>query len=195
MYSVAILAGGQSRRMGRNKAFLEWKGRPLIVDLVERFHSVSDDVILIAPNVKPFQTLRVRLVSDPSPPIGPLGGLWAGLLSARHEWVFAAACDMPLLDPQMAQWMFEQHAGADAVVLVDEQGRPEPLHALYRVSCLNAIATALACGQRAMIAFYPAVRVRYLSPSLWRSQDPEGRSWRNINTPEDWRRLLREAGG
>ncbi|MFN3929853.1 MAG: molybdenum cofactor guanylyltransferase, partial [Thermoflexus sp.] len=100
MYSVAILAGGQSRRMGRNKAFLEWKGRPLIVDLIERFHQVSDDILLIASNVKPFQDLPVRLVLDPSPPIGPLGGLWSGLLSARYEWVFATACDMPLLDPR-----------------------------------------------------------------------------------------------
>lgn len=195
MYSVAILAGGQSRRMGRDKAFLDWKGRPLIADLVERFRAISDDVVLIAPNLKPFQALQVRLVSDPSPPVGPLGGLWAALLSARHEWVFTAACDMPLVDPRMVEWMFEQRAEVDAVVLVDEHGRPEPLHAMYRVSCLNAIASALAGGQRAMTAFYSAVRVRYLPPSIWRSVDPEGRSWRNINTPQDWAQLLREVGG
>lgn len=192
MYSVVILAGGQSRRMGRNKAFLEWKGRPLIVDLIERFSQLSDDVLLIASSVKPFQDLPVRLVLDPSPPIGPLGGLWSGLLSARYEWVFATACDMPLVDPRVVQWLFDQRAGADAVVLIDEQGRPEPLHAMYRVSCLNAIASALACRQRAMIAFYPAVRVRYIPPSDWRAIDPEGRSWRNINTPEEWEQLQQE---
>ncbi|WP_376790870.1 molybdenum cofactor guanylyltransferase [Thermoflexus sp.] len=192
MYSVAILAGGQSRRMGRNKAFLEWKGRPLIVDLIERFHQISDDVLLIAPNVEPFQDLPVRLILDPSPPVGPLGGLWSGLLGARYEWVFATACDMPLVDPRVVQWLFDQRAGADAVVLIDEQGRPEPLHAMYRVSCLNAIASAMACQQRAVIAFYPAVRVRYIPPSDWRAIDPEGRSWRNINTPEEWEKLQRE---
>ncbi|HXF69405.1 MAG TPA: molybdenum cofactor guanylyltransferase [Thermoflexus sp.] len=192
MYSVAILAGGQSRRMGRNKAFLEWKGRPLIADLIERFYQISDDVLLIAPDIKPFQDLPVRLVLDPSPPAGPLGGLWSGLLGARHEWVFATACDMPLVDPRVVQWLFDQRAGADAVVLIDEQGRPEPLHAMYRVSCLNAIASALACQQRAVIAFYPAVRVRYIPPSDWRAIDPEGRSWRNINTPEEWEQLQQE---
>ncbi len=192
MYSVLILAGGQSRRMGRNKAFLEWKGRPLIADLIDRFRPISDDVILIAPDLKPFQGLHARLVPDPSPPVGPLGGLWSGLLGARHEWAFAMACDMPLVDPRVVEWMFEQRGEADAVVLLDDQGRPEPLHALYRVSCLNAIASALACGQRAMLAFYPAIRVRYLPPSMWRAVDPEGRSWRNINTPEDWKRLQEE---
>ncbi|MDW8184084.1 MAG: molybdenum cofactor guanylyltransferase [Anaerolineae bacterium] len=194
MYSVVILAGGQSRRMGRSKAFLDWKGRPLIVDLIDRFRSISDDVILIAPDLKPFQGLSARLVPDPSPPVGPLGGLWSGLLSACYEWAFAMACDMPLADPRVVEWMFEQREEADAVVLLDDQGRPEPLHALYRVSCLNAIASALACRQRAMFAFYPAIHVRYLPPSVWRTVDPEGRSWRNINTPRDWRRLLKEMG-
>ncbi len=192
MYSVAILAGGQSRRMGRNKAFLDWKGRPLIADLIDRFRAVSDDVILIARDLKPFYGLPARLIADPSPPAGPLGGLWSGLLSARYEWVFAMACDMPLVDPYIVEWMFEQRKEVDAVVLVDEDGRPEPLHALYRVSCLNAIASALARGQRAIVAFYPAVRVRYIPPPVWRSMDPEGRSWRNINTPQDWERLRQE---
>jgi len=192
MYSVLILAGGQSRRMGRNKAFLDWRGRPLIADLIDRFRPISDDVILIAPDLKPFQGLNARLVPDPLPPVGPLGGLWSGLLSARHEWAFAMACDMPLVDPRVVEWMFEQRGEADAVVPLDDQGRPEPLHALYRASCLNAIASALACGQRAMLAFYPAIRVRYLPPSIWRAVDPEGRSWRNINTPEDWKQLQGE---
>ncbi len=195
MHSVLILAGGQSRRMGRNKAFLDWNGRPLIADLVERFRAVSDDVIVIAPDPEPFRGLPARLVPDPSPPVGPLGGLWSGLLSARYEWAFAMACDMPLADPRVARWLFDQRAGADAVVPVDEQGRPEPLHALYRASCLNAIASAMAAGQRALMAFYSAVRVRYLPPSAWRAIDPEGRSWRNINTPEDWEQLQRERAG
>lgn len=195
MYSVAILVGGRSRRMGRDKAFLDWDGRPLIAALIDRFRPISDDILLIAPDPKRFQGFPARFVPDPTPAVGPLGGLWSGLLGARHEWVFAMACDMPLIDPNVVEWMFTQREGADAVVPVDEQGRPEPLHALYRVSCLNAIAAALADGQRALIAFYPAVRVRYLPPSAWRAIDPEGRSWRNVNTPQDWARLLWELRG
>jgi len=194
MYSVILLAGGRSRRMGRDKAFLEWHGRPLIAALVKRLREVSDDVMVVAPHPERFHGLAARLLPDPSPPVGPLGGLWAGLLSARHEWAFALACDMPLVDSAVIDWLFERRHGADAVVPVDVAGRPEPLHAFYRVSCLNPIAAALACGQRAVVAFYPAIRVRYIPPAEWQAVDPEGRSWRNINTPEDWARLQREEG-
>ena len=194
MYSVVILAGGQSRRMGRDKAFLEWRGRPLIVDLIDRFRSVTDDLIVVAPNSGPFAGLGARLLRDPHPPMGPLGGLWAGLLGARHEWALALACDLPLADPRVAEWLFAHRHGAAAVVPVEAQEGPEPLHAFYHVSCLNAIAAALAHGQRAVVAFYPAVRVRYILPAAWRQVDPEGRSWRNVNTPEEWARLQEEMG-
>ncbi|MBO9361583.1 MAG: molybdenum cofactor guanylyltransferase [Thermoflexus sp.] len=194
MYSVILLAGGQSRRMGQDKALLEWHGRPLIAALVERLRQVSDDVILVAPRLERLLGFAARLLPDPTPPVGPLGGLWAGLLSARYEWAFVLACDMPLVDPLIIRWLFERRSGSDAVVPVNAEGRPEPLHAFYRASCLNPIAAALARGQRAVVAFYPAIRVRYIPPADWQAVDPEGWSWRNINTPEDWAQLQREWG-
>jgi molybdopterin-guanine dinucleotide biosynthesis protein A len=194
--SGAILAGGASRRMGRNKAFLEWEGRPLIAVIVERLRLVVDEVIVVADDTACYAGFADRSVPDVHPGVGTLGGIHAGLEAACHDLVLIVACDMPFLKRGVLDWFVEAASGngaaaADLVILKHEAG-VEPLHAVYRKSCLPAIEATIRSGERCAFAFYDRIRVRYVAPAEIAALDPDLESFRNVNTPGQWRRALRQ---
>jgi molybdopterin-guanine dinucleotide biosynthesis protein A len=125
---------------------------------------------------------------DIEPQQGPLGGLCSALFFSPHEWVLVRATDMPFLVPGILQAMLDQREGADVVVPLTG-GRYEPLCALYRRSCLPAVVQVLGGRKRQVIAFFEKVKVRVVPEETWRSFDPEGLSFRNVNTQEDMREL------
>ena len=180
-----VLAGGASRRMGRDKAFLELDGKPLIAHVIERLARVCADVLVVAGDVQPYAGLGARLVEDRFRNVGVLGGLHAGLEAAAHELALAVGCDMPFLRPELLKAFASWAEGFDVVVL--RQGEQiEPLHGAYRRTCLPAIEGAICAGERRIISFFPHVRVRYVTPEDVAPFDPGLRSFRNVNTPEEW---------
>jgi molybdopterin-guanine dinucleotide biosynthesis protein A len=187
--SVIVLAGGASQRMGANKALLPAGDQETLVSrVVANLRALSDDVILVSNSPELYADLRVRHASDQFQGAGPLAGLHAGLLAARHAWAFVAACDMPLIDHRLVRYMVVLTAGYDAVVpRVGES--PEPLHALYSQACLPAIEARLQSEQRRVVSFYPDVRVRYVDEREIAIFDRAGRTFSNANTPEDWEKL------
>jgi molybdopterin-guanine dinucleotide biosynthesis protein A len=189
--SVIVLAGGASQRMGTNKALLLVDEQETLVSrVVANLRALSDDILLVSNTPELYAGMDVRHVSDQFQGAGPLAGLHAGLLAARHPWAFVAACDMPLIDHRLVRYMVVLTSGYDAVVpKVGESS--EPLHALYSRTCLPAIETRLLVNQRRMISFYPDVRVRYVDEREIAIFDRTGRSFANANTPEDWERLQR----
>jgi molybdopterin-guanine dinucleotide biosynthesis protein A len=194
--SGVILAGGASRRMGRNKALLELEGRPLIALIVERLRPVVDEVIVVADDTACYAPFADRCVPDVYRGVGTLGGIHAGLEAARHELVLVVACDMPFLKREVLDWFVAAAGGdggreADLVILKHEAG-VEPLHAVYRKSCLPAIEATIRSGERCAFAFYDQIRVRYVAPAEIAALDPELESFRNVNTPAQWRRALRQ---
>jgi len=187
--SVIVLAGGASQRMGSNKALLPaGEHETLVGRVVANLRVLSDDLILVSNSPELYADLPVRHAADQFQGAGPLAGLHAGLLAARHPWVFVAACDMPLVDHRLVRYMMILTAGHDAVVpRIGES--VEPLHALYSRACLPAIEARLLTDQRRVISFYPDVRVRYVDASEIAIFDRAGRTFSNANTPEDWERL------
>jgi len=180
-----VLAGGASRRMGRDKAFLELDGKPLIAHVIERLARVCAEVLVVAGDVQPYAGLGARLVEDRFRNVGVLGGLHAGLEAAAHELALAVGCDMPFLRPELLKAFASWAEGFDVVVL--RQGEQiEPLHGAYRRTCLPAIEGAICAGERRIISFFPHVRVRYVTPEDVAPFDPGLRSFRNVNTPEEW---------
>lgn len=183
--------------MGQDKAWLDLNGMPLVEHIARRVLPLADEIILSASDPAPFLPLITRLsvpariTADVFPAAGPLAGLHAGLRAAQHNLVFAVATDMPLIDRDLVRAMVALCGEADALIPrlripgMDEP-QPEPLHALYRKTCLPAIETVLSRGRRSMISFLPDVTVRYLDEDELRAVDPELRSFRNVNTPEDW---------
>jgi molybdopterin-guanine dinucleotide biosynthesis protein A len=193
--SGVILAGGASRRMGRDKAFLEIGGQPLIARVAGQLRAVCEEVIVAANDGARYAPFGDRCVPDVYPGVGTLGGIHAGLQAAAHDLVLIVACDMPFLKLEVLVWFVELAArtngagGADLVILKHEQG-VEPLHAVYRKSCLPAIEATIRSGERCAFAFYDQIRVRYVAPEEIAALDPELRSFRNLNTPGQWHEAL-----
>ncbi len=189
--SGIVLAGGASRRIGCNKAFLELGGRPLIAHVVERLARACAEVLIVAGDMHPYTGLGLPVVEDRFRGVGVLGGLHAGLEAAAHDLVLAVGCDMPFLNPDLLRAFAVWVEGFDAAVL--RQGEQvEPLHAAYRRTCLSALEAAIRAGERRIISFFPHVRVRYITPAEVIPLDPDLRSFRNVNTLQEWEAVQKE---
>ncbi len=188
---LAILAGGASTRMGRDKAGLEVAGTTLLDRLIALGRALDAEVLVVGRAAAPHQQQAgVRFIPDEQPGQGPLGGLVAAL--AHAPLVAAIACDLPGLDEAALRWLFALTAmrgEADGVATITDSGL-EPLFSLYAARCLTAARARLASGQRALHRFIEAgdfVRVDappWLLPKL-----------ANVNTPEDWQRFAGGSGG
>lgn len=186
------MAGGRSTRMGRDKAWLLWEGLPLVERVTRRLSGLADEVLFSAREVAPFADLAARLpipaavVVDRYADAGPLAGLEAGLSAARNELLFAVATDMPFVNLALVRHLLGLAEGFDAVIPLTPHGDgtdPEPLHAVYRRTCLPAIRARLDAGQRRVNSFFADVRVRYVLPEAISRFDPAFRSFVNVNTP------------
>jgi len=196
--SGVILAGGASRRMGRNKALLNLAGQPLISVIAGRLRTVVDEVIIAANDTARYAAFADRCVPDVYPGVGTLGGIHAGLQAAAYPLVVIVACDMPFLNPDLLGWFVQAAAGtngagqADLVVLKHDKG-VEPLHAVYRKSCLPAIEATIRSGERCAFAFYDQIRVRYVAPEEILALDPGLSSFLNVNNPPQWYGVLHQV--
>ncbi len=188
MLTGAILAGGKSLRYGKNKALEVFQGKSLIEHAVQSLRTFCDPLLVVANDLTPYFRVRATLVQDVVPDQGPLGGIYTALLFSPHNWVFVKATDMPFLVEELAQKMYSSSEGYD-VVLPMLSERYEPLLALYSRRCLPAIAAALERGDRKITRFFRKVKVRQLPEEEWRTVDPDGLSFKNINTPENLEQL------
>ncbi len=192
LFTGVILAGGASRRMGRNKALLQLDGRPLIAIIAGRLRTVADEIIIVSNDGATYSAYGDRCVPDVFAGMGTLAGIHAGLSAARHEWAFVVGCDMPFIDPAVISWFVEHAGGADVTILKHAEGI-EPLHAVYHRNCLGPITNTLEAGKRQAYAFHEQVHVRYVTPAEIAHLDPDLHTFRNLNTPEQWREVAGET--
>lgn len=186
--SGVILAGGESRRLGRNKALERIGGQTLIERVVGSIASLTTEVIIVVASPQQAAALPlpagVRRVSDLYPGRGSLGGIYTGLSISREPWVLVVACDMPFLNPRLLRRLMAMRRDVDAVVPCLE-GQPEPLHALYSKTCLEPMERMLRAGQLKIAPLFEAVRVRYVDEGTIDRIDPNHRSFFNVNSPAD----------
>ena len=192
--SAIVLAGGVSRRLGQDTRRLRlWgaAGPTLLEYVVGKVAQLCADVIVVLNDPDAWGHLPGRLVPDVYADGGSLGGIYAGLLAAEHEYALAVACDMPFLNTELIGAMLARPRNYD--VLVPRSLQPgaarntlgvEPLHAIYAKACLAPMQATLESGRRQIAAFFPAVRVAFVEPDETRRYDPAGRSLLNVNTPE-----------
>ncbi len=185
--SGIILAGGQSRRLGTNKAFVKVGGIALIERVAERVRHLASEVAIVTNDPASYGSLGARVVPDTWPRMGSLGGIYSGLEAACYERALVVGCDMPFLDHQLLRFMILLSADYD-VVLPNVNGLLEPLHAIYNKACLPAIERLLRAGDLRIIDFLGEVRVRYVDEAELRIFDPQQLSFFNVNTPEDLER-------
>ena len=179
-FSVIILAGGQSKRMGRDKAALAWEDSSLLNSLLVRLLPLSDDVLVVS-NIPRNLRGPVREVADIIPGKGPLSGIHAGLTYARYAFAFVTACDVPFLVPALAPRLIAAAGPADGSVVVYKD-RIEPLFACYHKKCTAVIERLLAEGQYKVRSFLD--QIHWVPVSQWDELDEA--CFMNMNTSQDY---------
>jgi len=191
--SCIVLAGGEGKRLGTDKAFLRIGGRVLIEGIVEKMARIGDEVIIVTNSPQRYGHLEARVVGDVYPGKGALGGIYSGLKAARNHHSLVVACDMPFLDLRLLRYMILLSPGQD-VAIPRVGGLTEPLHAIYSKQCLQPIERVLAAGSLQIIGFFPEVRVCYVEEQEIKLFDSQCLSFFNINTPADLEKARNLAG-
>lgn len=197
MLTVCIQAGGQSTRMGEDKALKPFLGRPLIQRVVERLQPIADELIVTTNQPEAYAFLNLPLHADLKPGRGALGGLYTAIASATQPLVAVVACDMPFVSAALLEYATRlmQTEAMDVVIpqvpstdaTEKRSGGYEPLHAVYRrATCLPAIDSAIQSDQWKVIAWFPQVKVRALTLEQIKPFDLAGLAFWNVNTPEEF---------
>ena len=189
-----ILAGGQSRRMGENKALMKLGEDSLIGHVIRCMQNVTDELLLITNSPTAYAHLGVRMHGDILPDTGALGGIYTGLTYASHEAVLCVACDSPFLNSNLLAYLVSVLGEYDAVMpetyahRKDTQITLQTLCAAYSKRCLPIIELMLRESELRVHALQERAHIKRVSPDIWQAFDPDGMSFFNINTPEDFER-------
>jgi len=192
--SAAALAGGESQRMGTDKALLPLVagGQPMLGLVVERLSSVADDVLVVANDQERYSSFGARVVPDLHRHVGALGGIQAAIEWSAHDYCLVVACDMPFLSLPLLRQMASEPRNYDVLVpLIPGESRQrgdglvfQTLHAIYSKRCLPYIEKRIAEGRKQVVGFFEDVRVRTLDVTEITRWDPNLRSFFNANTPD-----------
>lgn len=188
-FTVVIQAGGQSSRMGQDKALMPFLGQALIARQVARLQVLNCQILVITNRPEAYAFLNLPSTADLFPGTGPLGGLLTALEAAQTPAIGVVACDMPFINPRLldGQRALLWKEGADVVIPRSQIGL-EPLHAVYRrETCLPVVRAALAAGERKLIAWFPSVVVHEMTGEEITAFDPGYHSFTNVNSPEEFR--------
>jgi molybdopterin-guanine dinucleotide biosynthesis protein A len=189
-----ILTGGASRRMGTDKSQLLIDGQTFTARIAETLLKLTDSVSVVGREAGS----SLRSVGDVYPQWGALGGLHAALSACTREWAIVVACDLPFVTAELFSFLAEKRLDHetiwDTVVPVQEDGRPQPLAALYRVKPCRQRATELIdAGRRRPLDLLEAVKTRWVSFAEIRNLDQAERFFVNINTPSDYYEATRSG--
>lgn len=187
--SGLILAGGRSSRMGSPKAWLEFRGEPMLTRIVGRLTRELPEVVVVRARGQELPPVIARIVEDRVDGEGPVAGLAAGLAAVSQPLVFALSCDMPFANLAVARGLLELVEEYDAV-LPRWNGRLHPLHAVYRATLVPLLDEQLAAGRRRLMDLFDRIRTRVVTEEELRAWDPDGSSFVNINTREEYERAL-----
>jgi len=190
-----ILAGGESSRMGRDKALLELNGEPMIVRVARLMESVAGIPVLVGAPER-FRALGLQVIADDWPAAGPLGAIATALRASSAPWNLIVACDLPYLTKAWLDFIVARglSSPADAILPMNERGA-EPLCAMYRKSCEPAIRAALGRGTRKVTDGLAALRTENIEPAEWKAFDSEGLLFKNMNSPADYEEAKARLNG
>lgn len=179
-----ILAGGASSRMGTDKSQLRLEQQTFTQRIAETLLQLTDSVFIVG---RDSDESSLRSVADVYPKWGALGGIHAALAACSREWAIVVACDLPFVTSELFSYLADQRMDHDAVVPIQEDGRPQPLAALYRVDpCLRQATDLIEAGRRRPLDLLEAVETRWVAFDELRNFARAHSFFVNINTPEDY---------
>ncbi|WP_370324100.1 molybdenum cofactor guanylyltransferase [Euzebya sp.] len=183
--SGVVLAGGASRRMGRDKALIPVDGARLVDRAVRCLRQVADDVV-VASGPRRIPDVAVPQVPDRPADVGPLGGLVAGLVAVEHDLAAVLAVDLADPDPGLLGALADRWAGEPALI-PSADGRPQPLHAVWAATAAMGLAVLVADGVRSVARAAEALGATVLDEATSSALSGHARWARNLNRPEDLR--------
>ncbi len=181
--SIAILAGGQSSRMGRDKSFVELMGKPLIAHVIERVRQLSLPMMIIANQPESYQAFGLPVFTDVLPNRSSLAGLYSAIYHSPSDYTLCVACDMPFLNPALLTYMIGLSTGYDAIVPIIGD-HPQGLHAIYRKACLAPMLQHLEQNHLRIRDLYVLINTCRVDEDTLRQHDSNLDSFINVNTPE-----------
>ncbi len=161
MNSLCIQAGGKSSRMGVDKGLIQFCGKPMLQNVLDRLNPLAEDIFIITEKIDDYQKFGLPIFQDIYKNYGALAGLHSGLINAKNDIVYMIACDMPFADEILFVYMRKilEVSEVDVVIPLTEHGH-EPMHAVYRKkNCLPAIENAIQNQKKRLISWFDQVRV------------------------------------
>jgi FdhD protein len=193
--SGAILAGGESRRFGQDRARVILTGKPLVPHVPKALKALFSEVSIVTDDPVSYERHDVTAVSDIVRGFGSPGGLLTALVHAKEDRCFVAACDMPILNTALIRRMPGTCRGHD-VVVPDVRGEVRPLHAFCPKRCIHHIRERVAAaGGFHVFDFYSEVLTLRLREGFREDVDPKDRRFTNVGTPEELLRAERWIEG
>jgi len=175
-----VLVGGNSSRMGQDKANLPFRGGTLVEHVASAVAEAAGSVTLVGPSTR-YRDLPFPVIPDDHPGLGPLGGIHTALCASPAVWNLIAACDLPAISGAFLKALTAaaENSASDCLIPTGPSGRPEPLCAAYHSRCREAIGAALARNIRKVTDGLAGLRIFSwtVSESAW---------FQNVNTPEEW---------
>jgi molybdopterin-guanine dinucleotide biosynthesis protein A len=189
--SAAVLAGGRSSRMGIDKAFLKFDGRPFVQVIAEKLSSLSDDVMVVVgrKDPGPFSAVlpyKVRVLMDSVYTMSPIGGIITAAMNAHHGYFAVIATDMPLINVTIMERLHALAEGHSAAVPL-LKGKMEPLCSVYSSDDVKTVDINGVKTVRDMVNMLPDTV--FVDAEGFREIDPALSSFHNINTTEDYLKL------
>lgn len=189
-WTMLLLAGGKSSRMGVNKALLTIGGVVNISRVASELKKVSENIMVITNTVEEYRFLQLQLIPDIHKDQGPLGGLHAGLTSSKTELQFLAACDMPFVSAGAIKDIISHYEPEFDAVIPEINGRLQPLFAVYHKRCLPVLTDCLLKHELKMSLFLEKISVKIMKETDFKlnRENPEHFHYLffNMNTMEDY---------
>ncbi|MGP4075266.1 molybdenum cofactor guanylyltransferase [Halobacillus sp. K22] len=178
-----ILAGGGSTRMGKDKAWLNLGGQPVVVRILNELQKTVSTVVM---NQNDETDLPIPSIQDIYRDAGPLGGLHTVMKRREEEWFFLSACDTPFIHKSVYDYLSSFANETSDAVIPEYEGRLQPLSGIYRKSCLPIVEKLLDNGERKVIFLLEQVNSVYVSDFRPLSREVVNRHFFNMNTPDDY---------
>lgn len=188
--AAVLLAGGQSCRMGFDKAFLRVGGKSVAQLLAARLRTLTDQVLLSANDPSAYTPLGLPIVLDIYAGSGPMAGLHAAMLHSQRPLMLVLACDLPRVPAVLLRNIIESSPGFDAVIPITPDGGLHPVCAVYRRTCLPVVERNLRSGMHRMVSLLdePGLRVRQLTAAEGGFSDTD---LLDLNSPDDYEEFRR----
>lgn len=191
-----VLAGGGSTRFGRDKALVEFAGKPMLARMIELMRTLTGEIKIVA-TMEKYAEFEAETLEDRWPGEGPLGGIVTSLVHSQDneptsEWNIIVSCDMPFLTAEWLRFLVERAVKSDAQVVVPQSAHgPEPLCACWRTDAVATLQGAFERGVRKVTQGISLLSAEVLDERDWKRFDSAERLFWNMNTAADYEEARR----